>query len=89
MMVKNRIDFKQDIFNCWHVVDDIKHLTEMISDRGASTDDITNVLIGMQTLYDDRFRELVASFEYLIASEIDDALGFSRDINDERRHEYR
>ena len=84
MMAKNSKDFEQDIFNCWHVVNDIKHLTEMLSDRGASTDDITNVLIGMQTLYDDRFRELIASFEYLIASD-----GFSRDTNDERRHEYR
>jgi len=65
-MVKDRFDFEQDIFECWHVVNDIKQLYEMASDRGASTEDIANVLQGMHTLYDDRFHQLMVSFENLI-----------------------
>ena len=67
-MVKGRFDFEQDIFNCWHVVDDIKQLYEMVSDRSTSTDDIANVLLGMQTLYQDRFDQLMTSFEQLIVT---------------------
>ena len=62
----DRFDFEQDIFNCWHVVDDIKHLTEMVVDKDASTDDIANILIGMRTLYNDRFDKLMNSFEEVV-----------------------
>ena len=65
-MVKDRFDFEQDIFECWHVVNDIKQLYEMTSDRGSSTEDIANVLLGMHTLYDDRFHQLMTSFENLL-----------------------
>ena len=65
-MVKDRFDFEQDIYNCWHVVNDIKQLYEMASDRGASIEDIASVLLGMQTLYHDRFDQLMSSFEQLI-----------------------
>jgi hypothetical protein len=65
-MVKDRFDFEQDIFECWHVVNDIKQLYEMASNRGTSTEDIANVLLGMHTLYDDRFHQLMTNFEHLI-----------------------
>jgi len=64
--VNDRFDFEQDIFNCWHIVNDIKQLYEMVSDRNTSTDDIANVLLGMQTLYDDRFSQLMTNFEQLL-----------------------
>ena len=72
-MVKDRFDFEQDIFNCWHVIDDIKQLYEMVSDRNTSIDDIANVLLGMQTLYHDRFDQLMSSFEQLIVTTPTDA----------------
>ena len=64
--MKDRFDFEQDIFKCWHIVDDLKQLTEMVLDRDASTDDIANVLIGLQALYDDRFEQLMENFESLL-----------------------
>ena len=69
-MVKDRFDFEEDIYNCWHVVDDIKQLYEMVLDRNRNTsiDDIANVLLGMQTLYNDRFDQLLTSFEQLSLS---------------------
>ena len=66
-MAKDRFDFEQDIFECWHVVNDIKQLYEMVArDRNKTPDDIANVLLGMHTLYDDRFHQLMTSFENLI-----------------------
>jgi len=62
----DRFDVEQNIMDCWHLIDDIKHLTEMVLDRDASTDNIANILIGMQTLYNDRFDKLMNSFEEVV-----------------------
>ena len=64
--MKDRFDFEQEIFNCWHVVNDIKQLYEMTTERNASTEDIANVLLGLNTMYEDRFHQLMDSFENLI-----------------------
>ena len=69
-MVKDRFDFEQDIFECWHVVNDIKQLYEMVArDRNKTPDDIANVLLGLQTLYDDRFQQLMESLECILKLE--------------------
>ena len=66
-MVKDRFDFEQDICECWHIIDDLKQLHSMVCENeDTSKDDIANVLGGMFTLYDDRFRQLMVSFENLI-----------------------
>ena len=65
----DRLDFEQDIYQCWHIIDDLKQLTEMVLDRDASTDDIANILLGLQTLYDDRFEQLLKSLEYILKLE--------------------
>ena len=67
--MKDRFDFEQDIYQCWHIIDDLKQLTEMVLDRAASTDDIANVLLGLQTLYDDRFERLMENLEYILKLE--------------------
>ena len=72
-MAYDRFDFEQDMFECWHVMNDIKQLYEMVSDRNPSIDDIANVLLGMQTLYQDRFEQLMTSFEQLIVTTNTDA----------------
>ena len=41
----------------------------MVLDRDASTDDIANILLGLQTLYDDRFEQLMESLEYILKLE--------------------
>ena len=70
-MAYDRFDFEQDIYECWHVMNDIQQLYKMASDkdRRASTEDIANVLLGMKTLYDDRFYRLMDNFEQLIIND--------------------
>ena len=58
-------DFEQDMMNCWHVVDDIKQLAAMVTDRNASTDNIAKVLLGLQVLYNDRFTQLMDGFMFV------------------------
>ena len=66
--IVDRFDLEQDIFKCWHIVDDIDQLSEMIMDRGADSDKISNILIGLSALYGDRFQRLMDNFEEIIAN---------------------
>jgi len=61
----DKFDFEEDMMNCWHVVDDIKQLTAMVTDRNASTDNIAKVLLGLQVLYNDRFTQLMDGFMFV------------------------
>ena len=66
--VYDRFDLEQDIFSCWRLVDDIDQLIELIMDRGADSDKISNILIGLSALYGDRFQKLMDNFEEHIAN---------------------
>ena len=80
--MKDRFHFEEDIYKCWHIVDDLKQLTEMAVDRDASTDDIANVLLGLHTLYDDRFEQLMENFESLLNVD-----GFSTNVEKDKYEE--
>ena len=77
--MKDRFHFEEDIYKCWHIVDDLKQLTEMVVDRDISTDDIANVLLGLHTLYDDRFEQLMENFESLLNVD-----GFSTNVEKDK-----
>ena len=64
----DRFDLEQDIFKCWHLVDDIDQVAELVLDRDASKDTVSNILIGLSALYGDRFQKLMDNFEKLIAN---------------------
>ena len=66
--IVDRFDLEQDIFKCWHIVDDIDQVAELVIDRDASKDTISNILIGLSALYGDRFQRLMDDFEELIAN---------------------
>jgi len=80
--MKDRFHFEEDIYKCWHIVDDLKQLTEMVVDRDISTDDIANVLLGLHTLYDDRFEQLMENFESLLNVD-----GFSANVEKDKYEE--
>ena len=67
--IKETFDLEQDIFKCWHLVDDIDQVAELVLDRDASKDTVSNILIGLSALYGDRFQKLMDNFEELIANE--------------------
>lgn len=64
----NRFDLEQDIMKAWNVVDDIRLLNEMLMDgpNPMSEDQIANILIGMEHIYELRFNKLFNTFEKCI-----------------------
>ena len=60
-----RFDLEQAIMDCWHVVDDIK----TVSNRAGSLtpDQLSNALIGIETLYQMKFEDLFEKFESMIS----------------------
>lgn len=63
----DRFDLEQDIMNCWQVVDDIKTLTKRYLDGPVmSEDEVANVLIGLEALYQMKFEQLFGTFEQCI-----------------------
>lgn len=63
----DRFDMEQQIMNCWSVVDDIKALHVQFLDRGPMTEDqVSNYLLGLETIYQVKFEHLFDMFENLI-----------------------
>jgi len=57
------LDLEQEIMKAWHVVDDIDLLYENVMETDMSTDDITNVLLGLESIYNMRFQKVFNTFE--------------------------
>ena len=58
-----QFDLEQQIMDCQRVTDDIKILTEEVIEGEYTKDQITNVLIGLEQLYNARFNKLFRTFE--------------------------
>jgi hypothetical protein len=56
-------DLEQQIMDCWHVVDDLKILTESVLEREMTKDNIANITLGLETLYQLKFEKLFDLFE--------------------------
>lgn len=69
-MKKNRFDLEQEIMNCWNVTTDIDTIMEYVGDdvffRGMSSthsDEISNLLLGIRSLYEIKFAKLFRTLE--------------------------
>lgn len=64
---RDRFDLESDIMNCWSIVEDIKELNRCMLDRRKMTEDeISNYLLGLETIYQVKFERLFETFEMLI-----------------------
>jgi hypothetical protein len=61
----NIFDLEQSIMQCWNVVDDIKLISQQVYDRPQplTEDEMGNLLIGLETLYQMKFEKCFAEFE--------------------------
>lgn len=64
--MKTRIDLEQEILDAWKIVDELKLINAKMLDNGLSTDDVSNMLIGLSTLYNLKFSDMFATFENLV-----------------------
>lgn len=67
----NRFDLEQQILSCWRITDDIGLLHKAVlegklDDQDLTKDEISNYLMGLETIYNMRFQELFNTLETLI-----------------------
>jgi hypothetical protein len=62
-MSYDQFDYEQQIMSCWNITSDLKDLSEEILEGNLSKDQIGNVLIGLEQLYNIRFEKLFRIFE--------------------------
>lgn len=65
----DRFSVEQGILSCWHVADDIDLLYKNVMDGNPTTDEISNLLLGIKSLYDMRFSALFADFTETIRTD--------------------
>lgn len=63
----DRFDLEQQILACWGVTSDIDDLFEEVMENSDFTkDQITNVLLGLNAIYEIKFNKLFRTFEQMI-----------------------
>jgi hypothetical protein len=64
--VTDRFDFEQQIMKCWGITEELNLLNKCILEKDMSKDEISNFVLGLETIYEHKFQELFDQFEYLI-----------------------
>ena len=67
----DRFELESRIMDCWSVVEDVQTVYKMSDLRQLSQDELANVLLGIQTLYQMKFERLWQTFEEYIRNEAD------------------
>jgi hypothetical protein len=67
----DRFDLEQQIMNCWNIIEEIKLLNTYVlegkTDGGEMTqDDISNYLLGLETIYHLKFDQMFNTFSTLV-----------------------
>ena len=63
----DRFDLEQQIMKCWNITEEIKLLNENVLENNEYTkDDISNYLLGLETIYEAKFDKLFNMFGELI-----------------------
>lgn len=61
-----QFDLEQQIMDCWGVVEDLDTLYEGVMELNMTRDQVSNVLLGMNALYQLKFERCFETFEKLI-----------------------
>ena len=63
--MSTQFDLEQRIMQCWDIIDDLEVLYTQVLDapRRPTDDEIANVLLGLQQLYDMKFYNLMSTYE--------------------------
>ena len=63
--MKTQFDLEQRIMQCWNIIDDIRvvYTRHLDGEKPLTEDELANILIGMEQLYDIKFYNLFSTFE--------------------------
>ena len=66
--MKTQFDLEQRIMECWMIVDDIRvvYRRHLDGEKPLTEDELANILIGMEHLYDLKFYNLMSTYEKLL-----------------------
>ncbi len=65
-IMTTNFDLEQQIMDCWGVVDDINTLYQGVVERDMTRDQVSNVLLGLNALYQLKFERCFETFERLL-----------------------
>lgn len=70
--MSDRFDLEQQILDCWKIIDDIKLLDKnvlegKIEGGNMTTDEISNYLLGLESIYNLKFQQMFDTFGKLIS----------------------
>ena len=63
--MSTQFDLEQQIMQCWNIIEDIRvvYTRHLDGEKPLTVDEISNILIGMEQLYDIKFYNLFSTFE--------------------------
>ena len=64
-----RFDFEQQFLDCWHLVDDVNTLYEAVMEKDLTKDEISNILLGLFSLYSIKFDKAFRTFEEMVVED--------------------
>jgi hypothetical protein len=65
-----RFDLEQQLLQCWNVCDDIDAVHERVLDGPPpEMDELSNLLLGLKSLYNLKFQKCFNTFERMIAED--------------------
>ena len=70
--MSDRFDLEQQMLDCWKIVDDIKLLDKNVLEGkveggNMTQDEISNYLLGLESIYDLKFQQMFNTFGELIS----------------------
>lgn len=65
----HKIDLEAKIMNSWALVDELALLNQAILEKNLTPDQISNILLGLQGLYQLKFEALFSDYEKLVQAQ--------------------
>ena len=65
--MSNRFDLEQQILDLWKITDELDMVYQRVMDRGMTTDEVANILLGLVSLYNLKFDRCWETFEKCVS----------------------
>ena len=66
--MSNRFDLEQQILDLWKITDELDMVYQRVMDRGMTTDEVANVLLGLVSLYNLKFDRCWETFDKCVVN---------------------
>lgn len=67
MKKRDIFDLEQSILACWNITDELKILNEALLEQDLDRDTTSNILLGLEQMYQLKFNKCFESFEEIVS----------------------